>query len=107
MSPNAMEELNALLEERTRYERWLAQLDANREQTPVHVFDRVRTDYRSRLDQVMGRLRKHGGDPRGAYDRAVRRGIAAPGCARRDRAAVDGRGIRPGARQCRAHGVRR
>ena len=60
MSPNAMEELNALLEERTRYERWLAQLDAKREQTPVHVFERVRTDYTSRLDQVMGRLRSHG-----------------------------------------------
>jgi hypothetical protein len=55
-----MEELNALLEERTRYERWLAQLDAKREQTPVHVFERVRTDYTSRLDQVMGRLRSHG-----------------------------------------------
>lgn len=60
MSPNAMEELNALLEERTRYERWLAQLDAKREQTPVHVFERVRADYTSRLDQVMGRLRSHG-----------------------------------------------
>ena len=60
MSPNAMEELNALLEERTRYERWLAQLDAKREQTPVHVFERVRADYSSRLEQVMGRLRSHG-----------------------------------------------
>ena len=60
MSPNAMEELNALLEERTRYERWLSQLEAKREQTPVHVFERVRTDYTSRLEQVMGRLRSHG-----------------------------------------------
>ena len=60
MSPNAMEELNALLEERSRYERWLSQLDARREQTPVHVFERVRADYASRLEQVIGRLRSHG-----------------------------------------------
>ena len=68
MSPNAMEELNALLEERTRYERWLSQLEAKREQTPVHVFERVRTDYMSRLEQVMGRLRSHG---EGLQDTAV------------------------------------
>ena len=68
MSPNAMEELNALLEERTRYERWLSQLEAKREQTPVHVFERVRTDYTSRLEQVMGRLRSHG---EGLQDTAV------------------------------------
>jgi hypothetical protein len=55
--PNAMDELNTLLEERTRYERWIAQLTAKREQTPPHVFERVRTDYATRLDAVMGQLR--------------------------------------------------
>ena len=54
---NAMEDLNALLEERSRYEKWIAQLNAKREQTPPHVFERVRTDYASRLDTVMGQLR--------------------------------------------------
>ncbi len=58
--PNAMEELNALLEERARYERWMAQLTAKREQTPPHVFERVRTDYAARLDNVMGQLRSRG-----------------------------------------------
>lgn len=54
---NAMDELNALLEERGRYEQWLAQLDARRETTPVHVFERVRTDYAARLGTVMEQLR--------------------------------------------------
>jgi hypothetical protein len=54
---NAMDDLNALLEERSRYEKWIAQLNAKREQTPPHVFERVRTDYATRLDAVMGQLR--------------------------------------------------
>jgi len=58
--PNAMDELNALLEERARYERWMAQLTAKREQTPPHVFERVRTDYAARLDTVMSQLRSRG-----------------------------------------------
>lgn len=58
--PNAMDELNALLEERARYERWIAQLTAKREQTPPHVFERVRTDYTTRLDTVMTQLRSRG-----------------------------------------------
>ena len=53
-------DLNALLEEKARYERWIAQLTAKREQTPPHVFERVRSDYAARLDVVVGRLRSHG-----------------------------------------------
>lgn len=55
--PQAMDDLSALLEERARYEKWIAQLTAKREQTPPHVFERVRTDYATRLDAVMGQLR--------------------------------------------------
>jgi hypothetical protein len=55
--PQAMDDLNVLLEERTRYEKWIAQLTAKREQTPPHVFERVRTDYATRLDAVMVQLR--------------------------------------------------
>jgi hypothetical protein len=58
-SVTGLDDLNALLEERARYERWIAQLTAKREQTPPHVFERVRTDYSSRLDNVMGQLRSH------------------------------------------------
>lgn len=52
-----MDELNALLEERGRYEQWLAQLNSRRETTPAHVFDRVRGDYAARLGPVMEQLR--------------------------------------------------
>ena len=54
---SGLEDLNALLEERAQYERWIAQLNAKREQTPPHVFERVRTDYASRLESVMEQLR--------------------------------------------------
>lgn len=54
-----LEGLNALLEQRAQYERWIAQLNSKREQTPSHVFERVRTDYASRLDAVMTQLRSH------------------------------------------------
>ena len=59
-SGNTMDELNALLEERTRYEKWIAQLTAKREQTPPHVFERVRADYSRGSNAVMGQLRSHG-----------------------------------------------
>jgi hypothetical protein len=38
---NWMDALNALMEERNRYEQWLAQLDARKATTPTHVFARV------------------------------------------------------------------
>jgi hypothetical protein len=61
-SPNSgnMDDLKALLEERARYEKWIAQLTARRDQTPPHVFERVRSDYATRLDTVTSQLRSHG-----------------------------------------------
>ena len=50
-STNPMDALNALMEERNRYEQWLAQLDARKGTTPPHVFERVRGDYGERLDE--------------------------------------------------------
>lgn len=58
--PKSLDDLNGLLEERVRYERWIAQLLAKREQTPEHVYARVRADYVSRLDAVMTQLRSKG-----------------------------------------------
>lgn len=52
-------ELPALIEERRRYEDWLAALDARRDSTPRHVFDRVRSDYEGRLRQVDEKLSAH------------------------------------------------
>ena len=53
---NPMDVLNALMEERSRYEQWLAQLDARRGTTPPHVFERVRGDYGERLKNVLDQL---------------------------------------------------
>ena len=55
-SDNPMDVLNALMEERTRYEQWLSQLDARKATTPPHVFERVRGDYSERLKRVMDQL---------------------------------------------------
>jgi hypothetical protein len=55
-STNPMDALNALMEERNRYEQWLAQLDARKGTTPPHVFDRVRGDYADRLEKVLNQL---------------------------------------------------
>ena len=53
---NSMDVLNALMEERNRYEQWLAQLEARKGTTPPHVFDRVRGDYGDRLKGVLEQL---------------------------------------------------
>jgi len=53
---NSMNVLNALMEERNRYEQWLAQLDARKATTPPHVFERVRGDYSARLTGVLDQL---------------------------------------------------
>ena len=55
-SQNPMDVLNALMEERARYEQWLAHLDARRGTTPPHVFERVRGDYGDRLKSVLDQL---------------------------------------------------
>lgn len=55
-SDRSMNEVHALVEERRRYETWLSALDARRDSTPAHVFERVQADYRSRLQQVRDRL---------------------------------------------------
>lgn len=56
---NALDALRALIAERQQYEQWMATLDAKREGTPEHVFERVQADYRSRLDRVVTDIRSH------------------------------------------------
>jgi hypothetical protein len=58
-SQSSLSEVPALLEERRRYETWLAALEARRESTPQHVFERVQADYRSRLQRVSEQLISH------------------------------------------------
>ncbi len=46
----------ALLQERHRFEQWLAVLESRRPSTPPHVYDRVRADYEGRLGRVVDEL---------------------------------------------------
>jgi hypothetical protein len=57
-----MDALTGLLEERRRYEGWLAQLDARRGEVPPHVIERVRLDYDQRLRGVTEQLRSRASD---------------------------------------------
>ncbi|MBK8249107.1 MAG: hypothetical protein IPK85_17160 [Gemmatimonadetes bacterium] len=52
-----MDVLHQLLAERTRYETWITQLEERRATAPGHVLERVRSDYATRLDQVVTQLR--------------------------------------------------
>jgi hypothetical protein len=56
---NALDALRAPIAERQQYEQWLATLDAKKEGAPGHVYERVRSDYVSRLDRVVGEIRGH------------------------------------------------
>ncbi len=56
---NALDALRALIAERQQYEQWISALDAKREGTPEHVFERVQGDYRARLDRVVTEIRSY------------------------------------------------
>ncbi len=55
----SLNEVPALIQERRRYEQWLAALDARRDTTPQHVLERVKADYQGRLQRVQEQLALH------------------------------------------------
>ena len=52
--------VDALLEERARYEQWLTRLDEAGRNTSEEVRLRIRRDYQQRLERVLAQLRNHG-----------------------------------------------
>lgn len=58
-SKHSLNELPALMDERRKFESWLAALEARRDATPAHVFDRVKGDYLTRLQRVEEQLVAH------------------------------------------------
>ena len=56
---NALEALRALIAERQQYEQWIATLESKRENTPAHVFERVQSDYNTRLNRVLTDIKGH------------------------------------------------
>src|SRR4029079_9101216 len=55
----SLNEVPALIQERRRYEQWLAALDARRDTPPQHVLERVKADYQGRLQRVQEQLSMH------------------------------------------------
>ncbi len=64
----AMSALHELLDERQRYQGWLATLEGRRSSTPPHVYERVQRDYAGRLDRVMQTLAERAGQLTGTID---------------------------------------
>jgi hypothetical protein len=56
---NALDALRALIAERQQYEQWMSALEAKKEGTPEHVYERVQHDYRTRLERVVGEIKGH------------------------------------------------
>lgn len=56
---NALDALRSLIAERQQYDQWISALEARRDGTPEHVFNRVLSDYQTRLDRVVGDIRSH------------------------------------------------
>jgi hypothetical protein len=51
--------VSALFAERQRFEAWIATLEAKRESTPAHIYNRVHADYTARLQRVVEQLGEH------------------------------------------------
>jgi predicted nucleic acid-binding Zn-ribbon protein len=64
----AMSALHELLDERQRYQGWLATLEGRRNSTPPHVYERVQHDYVGRLDRVMQDLAERAGQLSGTIE---------------------------------------
>jgi hypothetical protein len=59
-TPDTDVTIEALLEQRSQYEEWLAKLDNSGDKAPPAVRQRVRGDYEARLQGVMDQLRSRG-----------------------------------------------
>jgi hypothetical protein len=59
-TPDTDVTIEALLEQRTQYEEWLAKLDSSGDKAPPAVRERIRGDYEARLQSVMEQLRGRG-----------------------------------------------
>jgi TolA-binding protein len=66
--PVSLDALNGLLKERQRYEEWLAALEDKRTNTSDSVYQRVRSDYQTRLREVSSKLAERAGELRESID---------------------------------------
>ena len=66
--PVSLDALNGLLKERQRYEEWLGALEEKRATTPDSVYQRVQSDYQTRLREVSSKLAERAGELRENID---------------------------------------
>ena len=66
--PVSLDALNGLLKERQRYEEWLAALEDKRASTSDSVYQRVQSDYQTRLREVSSKLAERAGELRENID---------------------------------------
>ncbi|MGH7656407.1 MAG: hypothetical protein ACREN6_17290, partial [Gemmatimonadaceae bacterium] len=59
--PKQIQDIEALLAERRKYEQWLAQLETRKESTPSHVYVKVHRDYTARLTEAQEKLSSESG----------------------------------------------
>jgi hypothetical protein len=56
---NTASNVASLMAERARFESWIAALEARRDSTPAHIYQRVHGDYALRLQKVVDQLLGH------------------------------------------------
>ncbi|HEU5185561.1 MAG TPA: Ran-binding zinc finger domain-containing protein [Gemmatimonadaceae bacterium] len=56
---NTASNVASLMAERARFESWIAALEARRDSTPPHIYQRVHGDYALRLQKVVEQLMSH------------------------------------------------
>jgi hypothetical protein len=56
IDPKELGEIESLMQERQKYEKWIASLGERRSTTPTHVFQRVLSDYQDRMRTVSADL---------------------------------------------------
>ncbi|UCF18303.1 MAG: zinc ribbon domain-containing protein [Gemmatimonadota bacterium] len=59
MSDEVFREVDGLLKEREKYEGWLSRLEAEKSAATERAYQRVRSDYQKRLQDVLAKLRVH------------------------------------------------
>lgn len=64
----SLEALTGLLTERQRYEEWLSALESRKSNTPDSVYQKVRSDYQTRLKDVSDRLGARAGELKSHID---------------------------------------
>src|SRR5918997_6826802 len=68
-----LDRVGELLKEREQFDQWIAALQAKKDRTPPHVYERVLGDYERRRKEVISEITGHAGELNSALDQARER----------------------------------